>query len=297
MKYTEESACFSCAGNTLLGILTQPETPTERGVIVVVGGPQYRAGSHRQFVHLSRALASAGYAVLRFDYQGMGDSEGDARDFQAVSADIAAAMDALQKYVPRVKQIALWGLCDGASAALLYCHETRDARVSTLCLMNPWLRSETSLARTQLKHYYVQRLLQKSFWTKLIQGGVAGSALTGLMRQLQGVFTRTRRAASAATAPDQSTVAARPFQQRMAAAWNDFRGPILLLLSGDDFTAKEFLEYARQDPGWKKALKHPQLTRHDLAGVDHTFSSTAARTWVTKLTLLGLADVPAAPPH
>ena len=72
MNYTEETTVFACAGDTLMGILAKPETPADTGVIVIVGGPQYRVGSHRQFVLLSRALAAAGYAVLRFDYRGMG---------------------------------------------------------------------------------------------------------------------------------------------------------------------------------------------------------------------------------
>ena len=150
MKYTEETTVFPCAGESQVGILAVPETPAAVAVVVIVGGPQYRVGSHRQFLLLSRALASAGFAVLRFDYRGMGDSPGELRDFQAVSKDIAAAVDALQARLPPVKQAALWGLCDGASAALLYCQETGDPRVAGLCLVNPWVRSETSLARTQI---------------------------------------------------------------------------------------------------------------------------------------------------
>ena len=53
-----------------------------RGVLIVTGGPQYRAGSHRQFVLLARFLAARGMAVLRFDYRGMGDSEGAPRDYR-----------------------------------------------------------------------------------------------------------------------------------------------------------------------------------------------------------------------
>ncbi len=265
MNYTEETALLACAGDTLLGILAKPDIPAETGVLVIVGGPQYRVGSHRQFVLLSRALAAAGYAVLRFDYRGMGDSTGAQRDFEAVSADIAAAIDALQQRLPAIKQVVLWGLCDGASAALLYCHETHDPRVSGLCLLNPWVRSEASLARTQVKHYYTQRLMQKEFWTKLLRGGVALKALPGLARNIQVAFAGAPGSDAAAPQP--------PYQHRMAAAWDSFNGNILLLLSGDDYTAKEFIEYASKDAAWKKAFTHPHLQRHDLPDADHTFSS------------------------
>ena len=280
MNYTEETALFACAGDNLLGILAKPETPSETGVIVIVGGPQYRVGSHRQFVLLSRALAAAGYPVLRFDYRGMGDSEGQQRDFEAVSADISAAIDVLQDRMSSVKQVALWGLCDGASAALLYCFETHDPRVSGLCLLNPWIRSEASLARTQIKHYYVQRLMQKEFWNKLLRGGVAIRACAGLMRNIR----------MAAATPDRSASAQQPFQQRMAGAWDRFSGSFLLLLSGEDYTAKEFLEYASKDAVWNNALTDPRLVRHDLQGADHTFSSAASRTVVENLTLAWLGS-------
>jgi len=277
---TEETALFACAGETLVGILARSAVPAGTGVVVIVGGPQYRVGSHRQFVLLSRALADAGYAVLRFDYRGMGDSSGAQRSFESVSADIAAAIDHLQQRVPSVKQVALWGLCDGASAALLYCHETHDPRVSGLCLLNPWVRSEASLAKIQVKHYYTQRLRQKEFWLKLLSGKVAGKALSGLLQNIRLVF---KGGGGSATSQ-------KPFQQRMAAAWHQFQGQILLILSGDDYTAKEFLEYASTDPAWKHYQKHAKLNRLDMAGVDHTFSSAASRKLAEEATLAWMTD-------
>ncbi len=281
MNYTEEAVRFGCGGSTLLGVLARPETDAETGVIVVVGGPQYRVGSHRQFVLLSRQLASSGYAVLRFDYRGMGDSEGMQRTFDTVSTDVAAAIGILQNQVPSVKRIALWGLCDGASAALLYFHETHDPRVSGLCLLNPWVRSVASLAKTQVKHYYSRRLLQKEFWYKLISGKVA-------LRAMVDFVQKTRLAASSA---NQHSSDKQPFQKRMAAAWCAFPGDILLLLSGEDYTAKEFLEVASTDDSWKGALTHPSLARFDLQSADHTFSSDALRASVANLTLEWLTVV------
>ncbi|MDO9235775.1 MAG: hydrolase 1, exosortase A system-associated [Aquabacterium sp.] len=269
MNYTEETALFACEGDKLLGILAKPDIALETGVVVIVGGPQYRVGSHRQFVLLSRALAAAGYAVLRFDYRGMGDSDGAQRNFEAVSADIAAAIDALQQRLPAIKQVALWGLCDGASAALLYCEETLDPRVAGLCLLNPWVRSEASLAKTQVKHYYTQRLREKKFWIKLLSGKVAAGAASGLIRSFRTAFSGSHSKTGGAGKP--------PFQTRMAQAWKNINRPVLLLLSGNDYTAKEFLEYTKTGADWSGALGLPLVQRCDLLEADHTCSNAEWR--------------------
>lgn len=282
MNYTEQATLFGCAGDTLFGILAKPETPANTGVVVIVGGPQYRVGSHRQFVLLSRALAAAGYAVLRFDYRGMGDSQGETRDFQAVSADITSAIDVLCQQMPSVKQVALWGLCDAASAALLYCHSMQDARVRGLCLVNPWVRSAASLAKTHVKHYYLQRLRQREFWAKLVSGKVAWAALGTLARNIS--VARSRQTERDGAEPQ-------AFQDRMAAAWKSFDGPILLLLSGDDYTAKEFLEQVGSSPAWAKALLKQKLAQHHEPDADHTFSETRFNVVIANCTLDLLGDL------
>jgi exosortase A-associated hydrolase 1 len=267
MNFTEEVTLFECAADTLVGILARPEKPARTGLVVIVGGPQYRTGSHRQFVLLSRSLAAAGYAVLRFDYRGMGDSTGESRDFLTIKDDIEAAINALQQSIPSIKRVSLWGLCDGASAALLYCGQTHDPRVSGLCLLNPWVRSEVSLARTHIKHYYAQRLLQKEFWRKLVNGEISLGAINDLSQSI-------RLSASGSGWLNSSE---QPFQNHMAMAWNRFHGKILLILSTGDLVAKEFREVAQTDPAWRGALARGNLQRHELNDVDHTFSSAASR--------------------
>lgn len=272
--YAEQAILFGCEQATLVGVLTLPAPdPTATGtagigVLVVVGGPQYRVGSHRQFVLLARALAGAGYPVLRFDVRGMGDSIDAPRGFEQVTQDIGAAIEAFASHAPQLRGFVLWGLCDGASAALLYCHEARDPRIAGLCLVNPWVRSEASLARTQVKHYYGQRLLQREFWRKLASGRIGWTAIHGLLR---GIVLGLRKTPSAAARRTQ------PFQIRMAQAWMTGQHPKLLLLSGSDYTAKEFLEHSGSDQAWAGALAQATVQRVDLPEADHTLSDERAR--------------------
>ena len=275
---TERAVTFDCQGDELFGILSEPATPCGTGVVVVVGGPQYRAGSHRQFVLLARELARQGFAVLRFDVRGMGDSAGSPRDFENLGEDVAAAVGALMQQVPAVRQVALWGLCDGASAALLHVDATSDPRVCGLALLNPWVRSTESLARVHLRHYYWRRLTQPEFWTKLLRGGVGQAAWRDLFANV-----RARRAAPRA--------AQASYQQRMARGWAAFRGDILLVLSGNDFTAKEFVDATRNESHWARALGHGRLQRHDLPDADHTFTASAWRQRVDEITVAWLKTI------
>jgi exosortase A-associated hydrolase 1 len=259
----ESVLSFTCEGAPLVGILAEPDgTPAEVGVLIIVGGPQYRVGSHRQFTLLARHLAANGFAALRFDYRSMGDSAGEARDFLGVDADIAAAIDALLAARPALKRVVLWGLCDAASAALLYLDSTGDPRVAGVALLNPWARSAATLAQTHVKHYYWRRLREKEFWLKLLRGGIGATAL----RTLGSNLRLARGAGKQATD-------ARSFQDRMAAGLRSFGGPALLVLSGDDYTAREFAGCAAASPAWAGLLKRPTLSLHEMPAADHTFSA------------------------
>ena len=292
MNYTEDAILIPCQAESMVGILAKPEAPLPVGVVVIVGGPQYRAGSHRQFVLLSRWLACNGFTVLRFDYRGMGDSAGEWRDFEAVNADIGATVDALQRVCLEVRRIVLWGLCDGASAALLYCDASADRRISGLCLVNPWVRSAQSLARTQVKHYYRQRLMQKEFWAKLLRGGVAWKALRGLAGNVRAATRPGGAAGTAGASQLMSEAASLPFQERMALAWAGFQGNICLVLSNNDYTAKEFLEYSAQQRSWKRALGDRPPKRYDI-DADHTFSGKAGGDALAFATLEWMTRLPA----
>jgi hypothetical protein len=59
MTVSEEPLLFRCENARLVGILHRPAEQRTRGVLLVVGGPQYRVGSHRQFVLLAREFETS----------------------------------------------------------------------------------------------------------------------------------------------------------------------------------------------------------------------------------------------
>jgi exosortase A-associated hydrolase 1 len=273
----ERAMIFPCAGEQLVGVLAVPPGVSKLGVLVVVGGPQYRVGSHRQFALLARRLAREGVPVMRFDCRGMGDSSGSPQTFEHTTPDIRAAIDAFLGACPSLSGVVLWGLCDAASAALLYWGATADSRIAGMVLLNPWVRSDSSLARTHIKHYYGQRLFERDFWTKLLRGKLN---VLGALRSFGRSVAVARGDAPAAIGRSVGS-----FQDRMANAMASFVGPILLILSGRDLTAHEFLVCANSKSEWKGVIEAENVDCRDLPEADHTFSTSNWREEVEALTL------------
>lgn len=67
-------------GQRLVGMWHEPQGATQRDTVVIMlhGWSGYRTGPHQMLTRAARIFAAAGYGVLRFDFAGRGDSEGDA---------------------------------------------------------------------------------------------------------------------------------------------------------------------------------------------------------------------------
>jgi len=253
---------FLCQGCWLLGVLHIPVRPASRGVLIVTGGPQYRIGSHRQFILLARQLAAHGTPVMRFDYRGMGDSEGAMRDFESVRDDLAAAIQQFFLELRELKELVLWGLCDGATAAAF--HANSDRRITGLVLLNPWVHTPQGQARATLRHYYVRRILNREFWSKLIGGSF------DVWRALRSFAQLTATAHGA-------EVESSSLPDRLLLALLRFRGSVLLILSGADLGAREFMALPRQHAAWRNLLADPRIRQRIIAEANHTFARQAWR--------------------
>ena len=90
---------FGSASRRLFGCYHEP-AESGRGMGVVLCQPLWREyiRAHRAFKQLAVRLSDRGFAVLRFDYYGCGDSDGEDNegDLRGWTDDVSAAIDELR---------------------------------------------------------------------------------------------------------------------------------------------------------------------------------------------------------
>lgn len=128
-------------GVTLAGTFTAPSSTQRLPAVVLVhgSGPMDRdhtAFGHKLFANLAAELNRAGYAVLRYDKRGVGESSGDGR--RATTLDLAAdARRAVEAVAQRPEvdptRVAVAGVSEGGSIAAITC--ASDAPVAACVSM------------------------------------------------------------------------------------------------------------------------------------------------------------------
>jgi len=128
-------------GLKLFGMLHIPDKPKKNvGVIILSPGIKSRVAPHRLYVKMAKRFSNMGFKVLRFDPEGLGDSEGEIEEKFAADVygsiqigrfkdDTIAAMDWMESEYD-ISRFILTGLCGGAITGLLT--GARDSRVDSL---------------------------------------------------------------------------------------------------------------------------------------------------------------------
>ena len=161
----EHAVRFGPIGGVRIGVVHIPVGPPRQAVLIPASGGQTRVGVGRVFVSLARAMAEAGFAVMRFDTRGTGDSDGvpgTPRAAEHLSPEIAAALEEFERRLPAGTPFVLCGLCGGASAVLTYA--PTDRRVAGVVLLNPWVPGGDLDHWVELGSYYLRRLSDPDLW-------------------------------------------------------------------------------------------------------------------------------------
>jgi uncharacterized protein len=132
---TETPFFFQNGDRSLFGILHEPVRAGSRPSFVFCHPfAEEKLWTHRVFVSLARHLAARGHAVLRFDYMGNGDSEGDFSESSLATAraDVRCAIDQVRRMTAN-PGVSLMGLRLGATIASLVAEELSDIQHLILC--------------------------------------------------------------------------------------------------------------------------------------------------------------------
>jgi pimeloyl-ACP methyl ester carboxylesterase len=155
---------------SLVGIFTQSvgmaASVGDVTVVILNTGIIHRVGHHRMYLTFSRALAGAGYNVLRFDFSGIGDSdnrEDGLPPLESCLADIKESLDWLE-VTKHAKRVILVGLCSGADYGVVYAHS--DPRVIGLVLLDPSIPP----TRRYFRDYLGRRALSLRSWFNVAFG-------------------------------------------------------------------------------------------------------------------------------
>ncbi|HLZ21367.1 MAG TPA: alpha/beta fold hydrolase [Ktedonobacterales bacterium] len=142
-EFVEQPVRFPSAGQQPLlleGILARPasESGSQRHAVAVLCHPQPASTSMDDTLvrRLAGDLAAAGLVTLRFNFRGVGGSEGQPTDGRLEPLDIAGAVDfVLEQPDVNPEKLCLLGHAFGAYMVLTYA--AHDSRVRTVVAISP----------------------------------------------------------------------------------------------------------------------------------------------------------------
>jgi pimeloyl-ACP methyl ester carboxylesterase len=216
----------SRAGLQLFGMLHLPDGPGhDLAVVLLCPGIKSRVAPHRLYVKWAAHLAEQGYPVLRFDFHGLGDSEGTIAEpvmldlYGSVQRgrfvdDTLSAIDFLEAegVAPRV---ILGGLCGAAITAVLAAHQDPRA-AGILALALPVMLQGSNVDYTSnvttgelntLRGLYVRKLVDWKSWARFFS---LKTDYRLLAKSFVAQFRRRKAVAAAVARPAARTAVAAP---------------------------------------------------------------------------------------
>ena len=134
----EQPFFFENDGYRLFGVMHRPQGDALKGAIVFCHPfGEEKLWSQRVYVDFARQLAGKGYAVLRFDLMGHGDSEGKFSDsnIETHLGDVKSAISVIKSEYPQSEKVTLLGLRMGGTLAAKLAEKSTD--IDRIVLWDP----------------------------------------------------------------------------------------------------------------------------------------------------------------
>ena len=270
----EDAITFSNpAGERLLGVWHAPEGPPRALLILLHGWSGYRTGPHQMLTRAARIFAENGFAVLRFDFAGRGDSEGDTAlaTLASMAADTRAALAYARE---RTNAPALLvGLCSGCEIVVAAADAGIDSCVLWSAPVFAALPSAELAAQKRAGNLkaYARKLLRPATWKKLLTGQVDRSAVSKAMAGGGGAAEKNVESNSPGQLPP-------GFRSGCLKRWKSYRGPRLQIYGGADPIFEDAAAWYGEHSAVPAEL-------HIVEGANHSFYGLAWEREVFEVTL------------
>ncbi len=283
-------------GQKLLATIHAPASRNANlpAVVLLSPGVKMRVGPGRLYVPLTTALNSLGHLVVRFDFYGLGDSEGELEE--ALLADVYNNIE-VGRYVDDTRCVLAWlrreygadsfvlgGLCGGAITALLAAEQEPQV-VGLLSIgMTVTLASNAAtpakyLTQSELdvrRRGYYRRMMDWHAWWRLITLQSEYGVIWRSLKQLLG-RRAANRSVSAGGAAATAGVAdqrgnANPLFPRAYLSFLRRGGAALMLFSEKDRLFAEYEEKFRQPFEQELIDLQSRVTTHVVKNANHVLS-------------------------
>lgn len=253
----ERPVTFTNEGQQIVGMLHVPDGLKKRqkapAIAMFHGFTGHKAETHRLFVRIARAICKEGFVVLRIDFRGSGDSEGDFEDMTA-PAEVSDAEQSITflSGLPEVndKAVGVIGLSMGGRVAAILA--SKDSRVKFVVLYSAALAAR-----------------RQRFWQGLSSEALSRLELGEAIQFNGGWYLK------------------KPFFDTIDevvphAVMGNIKAPVLIVHGDADQTVP--LEDATKGYAIVKGL-NPKNELHIVKGGDHTYSSKEHTQEVTETTI------------
>jgi pimeloyl-ACP methyl ester carboxylesterase len=289
---TEEPVSFLSNQQELHGVLTMPAGQLHGAVICSHGWSGNRCGPAGLLTEAARIIAGEGYAVLRFDFAGRGESQGEGLESTLLSmADDLTAATQLIKSRTGLKQILYLGLCSGGNVVVGALKRLPEAKALILLSVYPFSDGDTfSRDLNRFFHFlkvYWFKAVRPQTWKRLVQGDIRlGQVFRVLFSPLLKRGANRKKEGKPEKAPDAADFQARSAKAAASESRLEKKEPPRSHLKNLRQNLPVLMLYGTADPDAAAAIKYfgdyaleqqlPVGIRH-IEGADHNFSSAAWR--------------------
>jgi hypothetical protein len=241
-------------GHRLFCIVHEPFADARRdaAILLLSPGVKNRIAPHRLYNKMAAQYAALGFFVLRFDFHGLGDSEGEVREplladlYGSIQVgrycdDTRSAMDWMRRTFG-IERFILGGLCGGAITGVLAGADDRSV-VGIFGLGLPVMMDGANVDKVAnmtagqlrgMRERYLRKLLDPTAWVRLL------TFKTNFRQLLRALRAQKRPARPPAPPPPGSN--ANPYFPPAFLQMLEDKRPVLLVFSGADRLYAEFQE-------------------------------------------------------